>query len=108
MVELEVLHADVERCLVASREEAVGCPVGIHGLVGLIERCKCVTESNPASSEVLVQAVGFLEVLPGQVILADQEIVRALQSQLVREDCVSVLTTENQAIAESAFALTSL
>lgn len=84
MVELEVLHADVEGCLMASREETVGCPVCVHRLVSLVKCCKRVTEGDPTCCEVLVQAICLLEVLPGQVILVDQEVVGPLHSQSVQ------------------------
>ena len=60
-------------------EESVGSPISIHGLVSLVKSCKCVAKGNPAGGEVLVQAVRLLEVLPGQVVLLNQKVVRALQ-----------------------------
>lgn len=65
--------------MVAAGEESVGSPVSIHGLVSLVKGCKRVAKSDPAGGEVLVQAVRLLEVLPGQVVLLNQKVVRALE-----------------------------
>jgi len=64
--------------VVTAREQSVGGAVRIHGLVSLIEGSKGVAKGNPAWGEMLVQAVCLLEVLPGQVVLLYQEVVRAL------------------------------
>lgn len=53
-IEFEVLHANVERSLVTSREKSVGSAIGIHRLVSLIESSKCMSKCNPAGSKMLV------------------------------------------------------
>ena len=74
-VEFEVFHTDVERGLVASREQSISSAVSIHGLVGFIERCEGMAKCNPPWSKMFVKPICFLEVFPGQVIFLDQEVV---------------------------------
>lgn len=80
-VEFEIFHADVERCLVTAWEQTISRPISIHRLVSFIKRSKCMTKGNPAWSEMLVQSICLLEILPRQVILLYQEVVRALTGE---------------------------
>ena len=64
-VQFEVLHANVEGCLVAAWEETICRPVRVHGLVCFIKCRKSMTEGDPTWSKVLVQAISLLEILPG-------------------------------------------
>ena len=77
MVQFEVLHPYVEGSLMASREEPVGRPVGVHCLIGLVQGSKGVSKGDPARSEVLIEAVSFLEVFPGHIVLVNEEVIGA-------------------------------
>lgn len=77
VVRPQILHTDVQGGRVAAREEPRRRPVGRHRLVRLVLGREGVPKSYPACRKVLVQSIGFVEVLPCKVVFLNEEVVRA-------------------------------
>jgi hypothetical protein len=58
-------------------EQTCSGSISSHGLIGLILGSKGMPEGDPAGCEMLVQSIRLVEVLPGEVIFLDQEVVAA-------------------------------
>jgi len=77
VIRSKVLHPDEQVGQVATWEQPRCSSICGHRLIRFILSCETVSKSNPTGCEVLVDAVGLVVVLAGQVVLPYQEVVGA-------------------------------